>query len=278
MSSTTYTDMLWQMAPSWLQGLYGRIFLRAIGAEFDARVVDRTTEAAKAKLASHTDTLPEVGQDRGIVRGPGESDASYTARCRQWIPDRTQRGSPWAMLRQLGGIFDGTSAYAAVLSRHAGTDQISGDPVYTLHRYVQIGQTSTHQSAVSSTANQWLWYPPVKGCELWVVIYPSRSGDVRPALYTRSRFGDGRALGSGVIGSTLTREQAAAIRVVVRAWAPEHTFVRSVILSDTEDQFTTLSGHELGGVANGYWRYSTQSLSVQVAARNTHGMYSALIG
>lgn len=103
--------MLWEewlpaLAPGWLQRQWGGGYLRAVGAEQD-ELLSEVIQARKAMMPNYagagpaTDALPIIGAERGLERGPSDTDASYGERLRRAWETLPTRGSPRGLLTQL---------------------------------------------------------------------------------------------------------------------------------------------------------------------------------
>jgi hypothetical protein len=87
------------LAPGWLQDQWGRAFLGALGARKDAHVA-LLKEAAKCGMPSlcPVDALALLGAERGIDRGPAETEASYRGRVRAAWDTWRWAGTPFGLL------------------------------------------------------------------------------------------------------------------------------------------------------------------------------------
>jgi hypothetical protein len=87
------------IAPPWLQREKGAAWLRALGDVKDGQV-ERCKAAVKARmpLLAPADALGAIGVERGIPRGPGESNASYAGRLVGAWETWACAGSPRGML------------------------------------------------------------------------------------------------------------------------------------------------------------------------------------
>jgi hypothetical protein len=77
----SYEDHLPTIVPPWLAGPTGRAFFGAVGALMD-QVRKRLIDAVKARLPSTaaSDALAEIGRDRGLPQGAGESMQAFALR------------------------------------------------------------------------------------------------------------------------------------------------------------------------------------------------------
>ena len=104
----TFRHVAIQSAPPWLQRSVGARILYTIGVHFDA-LITLTELSLMARYPDHTpvDGLAMLGRDRKIQRGFSEPAKSYASRLNNWLIDRKQKGSPYAMMRQLCGYMTG---------------------------------------------------------------------------------------------------------------------------------------------------------------------------
>ena len=118
-----YRAVILQLVPRWLRkgsegaGIAGK-FLYAIGINIDASA-DALVAGVKRRFPGYNgqyDSLPAIGADRRMARGPSELDASYAARLLTWLGPQGHptRGGPYAMLTQLYGYWQGTFAMTLV--------------------------------------------------------------------------------------------------------------------------------------------------------------------
>jgi hypothetical protein len=90
------------IAPPWLQREKGAAWLRALGDVKDGQV-ERCKQAVKVRMPilAPADALGAIGVERGIPRGPGESNASYAGRLVGAWETWASAGSPRGMLAAL---------------------------------------------------------------------------------------------------------------------------------------------------------------------------------
>lgn len=92
--------------PPWLSTGNAEKFLYAIGVH-----ADMFADALIAGVASRfpnvysDESLPIIGRERRIARGPNEASATYAARLRRWLDDHRRRGGPYALLAQLAAYY-----------------------------------------------------------------------------------------------------------------------------------------------------------------------------
>ena len=88
------------VAPPWLLQPNGAAWLQAFGHLKDY-LAGRSKEAVKARLTAlcPTDALATIGTERGIPRGPGETDARYRTRLQAAWTAWQWAGTPYGMLQ-----------------------------------------------------------------------------------------------------------------------------------------------------------------------------------
>lgn len=98
----TFRDTMRRISPPWLQNGNAERYLYAMAVQ-----VDVLGEALIASLKLRfpglysEESLPLIGRERRIARGPNEPAASYATRLLRWLDDHQRRGGPHAMLAQL---------------------------------------------------------------------------------------------------------------------------------------------------------------------------------
>jgi hypothetical protein len=108
-----YEDYLPAIVPPWLQAFWGGHYFKAVG-----RAMDGVTEAMRAAgnlkfpTQAPSDALPYVARERGLPRGPSETETAHRSRLENawnlWPPDDTPGagvggggGSHLGMLKEL---------------------------------------------------------------------------------------------------------------------------------------------------------------------------------
>lgn len=133
---TTLRDSLRRRSPRWLQGGNAEKVLYSIGVHLDA-LVDAAVLAVKFRFPNlvTAETLPLIGRERRIARGPSNTDAVYANRLRTWRQDHRKRGGPISLLNQLGAYYDHLFAidlyYVPSLTRDARRFALSVGGVIT---------------------------------------------------------------------------------------------------------------------------------------------------
>lgn len=109
MPRPTYTQLVMSSAPRWLRRTEGYRLLYALGAVLDTQVT-RNRDAIALRFprpGGDTSALNLIGTERGLARGPQETDATYRARIQPWIDVTKRKGNAFALLEQLGAYLAG---------------------------------------------------------------------------------------------------------------------------------------------------------------------------
>lgn len=97
-----YFEQMPQAAVNWLQGPNGAKFLRTLGLSIDQMVeLWRTAVRHRFPWFASMDALEAVGSERGIIRGPVETEISYRARVFDAWVSWELAGSPKDLLLHL---------------------------------------------------------------------------------------------------------------------------------------------------------------------------------
>lgn len=207
-----YRDAILKIVPRWLRkgsigpGVIGRV-LYAIGIQLDS-LADALVEGVKRRfpgLNGQYDSLPLLGADRRIARGPTETDAGYAARLLPWQQAHRGRGGAYAMLTQLYGFWQG--AFAIDLIYFSGK-------TYSIDT---SGNITTSQQAGTHVPAPW--------AQWWLVFHwpTSQSND--------GKWGDPGVWGDGgVWGSDLLPATVANILIVPTEWNAAHASGHVVLL------------------------------------------------
>ena len=114
MTDRRVAGTLKRISPPWLTRTRGGAMLGAFGDVLDD-VLERSALGTRARFPGddggesfavdmptvQASSLPVIGRQRRISRGPSEADSVYAGRLRRWWTDHQKRGGAVAMLRQL---------------------------------------------------------------------------------------------------------------------------------------------------------------------------------
>jgi hypothetical protein len=209
-----------RLTPPWLQRSVGGRVMRGIASVVDEHV-DRLSGGVRIRfpgfdpLDIDPDALALTGRERRILRGPGETAATYASRLRTWWDAHRLRGGPYALLEQLRAFFAATYPVRMDVVAQSGTRYwMDEDGVITRDSIVWEGDGTG------------------KWARIWVFFYLTalpaslitHAGDV---LVTHA--GDtliGEALGGGEVSD----EFAALFTAIPREWSAAHIDKTTVVL------------------------------------------------
>jgi len=129
----TYRDrMRERWSPPWMQTGNNEKLMYAV-----AVLVDTLGDALVAGLALRYpglytyESLPVIGRERRIARGPNESDATYAERLRLWLDAHRGRGGPYALLAQLYAYYAPSNFVAHLIYRSGRHFRMAADGTIT---------------------------------------------------------------------------------------------------------------------------------------------------
>jgi hypothetical protein len=124
----TFRDRIRQLSPPWLQHGNNEKFLYAMAVQLDA-FSDALTAAVKSRFPNlySDESLPLIGRERRIARGPAEASETYAVRLTRWLDDHRRRGGPYAMLAQLHAYFAPNNFPIDLVYRNGRTYQMDVD-------------------------------------------------------------------------------------------------------------------------------------------------------
>lgn len=204
-------------------------------------------------VTAPSDALTAMGRDRRVVRGIGETEASYAARLVNWLDDRRTAGNPYTLMKTL-------AAYTG-----AGTSFRTVDVRGNWYSRAADGT----QTAVLAQGN-WNWDGGAdRWSRFWVIVYPSAS------LWTATgnAWGDSACQAWGdaghTWGSTALPDQVATMRFLVNDWKPAGTRCVNIIAAFDASSFNPASPEP-----DGLWARSSKTVNgVRVASRLSTARY-----
>jgi hypothetical protein len=208
-----FRDAVRSVAPWWLarvESTTGKM-LWAFGLMLDG-LVEAQVAAIKVRFPGlySFESLPLLGRERRIRRGPNESDEVYATRLPRWLDDHRLRGGPYALLEQV-------RAYWA-------PDAFKVDLVYRSGRRFQMDPGTT----IVRDDIEWDYDEKPEKWARWSLFYFWSDELVSDdgTWDDPGTWDDG-----GVWDSNLTVEQAEDIRAVPSEWNNAHCFGEVVLLS-----------------------------------------------
>jgi len=228
--TTTYRDTLRRLSPPWLSRGFAEKLIYTIGVHLDA-LGDGVINAIAARFpnAYTPETLAVTGRERGIRRGPGETDAGYAARLDAWWDAHRKRGNPYALMRQLQAYLTPHLVPMAVVNNSGAWYSLdaAGVPGY-----------------VAETA--WNWdNDTTRWSRFWLILFPP------PSLWRpNAGWSFGGAWGPDTFGnpdelvtwgSTARIDEVNQIRTLVAEWQAPHARCQNIIVAWDDDVFTPLN-------------------------------------
>jgi hypothetical protein len=217
----SYRDLVRRLVPPWLSDrsprplTVGFRLIYAMGTALDG-IFEWTVQGLSSKFPGFgTPTaLPYIGRDRGVIRGPNESDESYAARLIPWLDAWRTAGSPVTVLKQLRPFFLPDAPPPMRTVTNSGT------------WYVYDADTET--VSVSKLAN-WNWDDkPELWARLWLIIDSSTGFPWGPD----GTWGDGNAWGDGrTWGTDATRAEVETVQAIIGQWKAAHGYYINTIIS-----------------------------------------------
>lgn len=255
MATPRFRNLLKQ-GPAWLYAGDGGPLLYAIGVTLDAFV-----ERLRLGLRSHfprfaeRDALLLLARDHNIIPAPGETDEHLAERIVRAVPDWKNAGGPYGMMRQLRAYL-GHDIRIRVYNAAGSWFQVDVD-----------GSTS---AAVDT--GEWDWDDldyATNWSRFWVVLYSPGGVPWSP----EGAWGDGEAWGESESGwgSTMTPEEAEAIKVVIRQYKPAGSRCETAILTfDLDNWQSPYTDGETDGTQGGW---HVMDGTVARASRPKHSRY-----
>lgn len=204
--------------------------------------------------------LPLISESRGLIRGVGESEASWSARLVTFRDMWKRSGSAEAIVRRLWEYLPGHPMIRFV---NRGGYWVTIDGSGTITTADQGGASRWDWDSVSNPSNTGWW-------DAWLIIYqPSYTPD--PGLWGAPGdvYGEtGYALGF----TDAPNDQLRSIRNLIATWKRESTNLRCVVMAQNAADFDPLNG--ASRMPDGTWaQYSKIVLGVAVEARPTDLRY-----
>lgn len=247
-----------------------------------ARLADLFLETAWEGLLA---TMPGVGtptalsllgQARGMLQGPAEPNASYSARLTQWLATWANCGSAEVMAQQIQAYMTGQGSLGAgvrpivrVFDRSGNwvTANPSGSLTLTTGLplpWDTVGGTDKQSALVTSTwwSDMWIVIAPASGT---TPIYPYYTGTSDPAWL--ANFGATPTLGGGL---QIPLAVSQGLLSIVKTWKAAHTYFRAIILAEDTTSFSPTGPSPADGY---YGNWSLDVAGVQTPHRSSSHRY-----
>ena len=151
------------------------------------------------------ESLPLIGRERRIARGPAESDASYAPRLLRWLDDHRARGGPYAMLAQIYAYYAASGSFVVELVYRNGK------------RFAMDTAGAVVEDLVAFSVDA----EPERWARWWLFYY----------------------LPPGVDVTALTDAEVASYRLVPREWNAAHCIGSLMLVGDGGELWNYPDGH-----------------------------------
>jgi hypothetical protein len=206
----------------------------------------------------NVDALPLLGRDRGVVRGPAETPASYAARLRKWRQGWRTAGTGFGLLGELRGVLGPTPPRVRLVSAAGVWHTIEEDGTRKLHTPDGAGYAVSPLgvvTAISTPAHPWDW----DGGDDWARVWPIIYAPTNPPLH-----GTGGVYGYGMrfygtpnetLGTTATPAFVQMARGLFAQRKPAGISVPYIVVAFDEGSFDpeTAGPYPAGGMPDGTW-------------------------
>lgn len=269
-------DFYLAMAPPWLQDPQktGGKFVGTMGVVSDL-LLEKAEQALLSRMpgALNPGTLPFIGADRLIPRGPGETEREYAARLRQAFDIWQLAGISEGVLRQVLGFLEAFKPRGRVVTDSSRWISYAPGADLTQHAAYQNGGINwnwDNEGDPHPTAGPawWRW---------WLVLYSTTASGNNWAG-TRAKWGAvGRKWGDldKAWGVGIPSDVFRSIRAMVGLSKRAGSWLRWFVISFDDGLFEpTAAGDDVINPAGGWKRFGHVVNNVYVAARPTNASYA----
>lgn len=209
----TFRDTVRNMTAWWLtrtESTTGKM-LWGFGLMLDG-LVEAQVAAIKHRFPGlySMESLPLLGRDRRIRRGPNESDEVYALRLPRWLDDHRRRGGPYAMLEQIRAYWSPAAFKVELIYR-------------TGRRFTMDVDASIVRDDVPFDYDE----QPQKHARWWLFYYWPDGVEPDGVWDDAGTWSDG-----GVWDSDLTPVEVENIRAIPTEWNNARCFGEVVLMSD----------------------------------------------
>lgn len=223
---TTFRDTLHFRAPPRLRRFFGSRLLYAFGVHMDA-FGDAVVAGVKARFPNlyTNETLGIIGRERGIRRGPAETDTGYAARLENWFETHRRRANPYSLMRLLQAHLTPHLVPMAVVNNSGCW--------YTMASDGTPGYHATSAWNWDGNTARWSRY--------WLILYPPNT-----LWQPTDQWGAGDNWGNNTFGnpdtqvtwgSTAHRDEVDQIRTLVAEWQAPHSRCQNIIVAWNDSVF-----------------------------------------
>jgi hypothetical protein len=257
----TFRESIKAISPSWFQSGVAEKFVYSIGILLDD-LSEGVRQGVMSRMPGHcpSDALPAIGNDRQLVRGFQEPDATFAARLSAAFSAWQKAGVPDELMNQL-------AAYVAPTTLQFRT--VSQSAVNTSTTTWFQRSTAGALTYIRWSPGNWNWDGQTKWWRSWVIIYGGSLFNAGRSWTDGWTWGDGRTWGSNA-----TAAQVSTIQALVKQWKPAHTQVINIIVVFDNALFDMNKPPGDASLPDGnFGTWSKQSAGVQVPARFANAAY-----
>ena len=206
-------DIYLNYVPTWLAGTKGGKILGTLIAFLDT-ALSNFDEASNAAVGRGTvDALTYVGDERGVIRGRLDDDASYRVKLRGWIQARQEDGSQLGLAKRIWEYLGDSRVRVVNRAGHWITIETDGS--------VSVTDASWDWDSVSNPERNDPLNP--YWSDEWIIIYPTYP--VRPGT-----MGELPAPTDGYgLGQMVPRNQVNDILDIISQSKAAHSKVRAIL-------------------------------------------------
>lgn len=255
----SFFEQFQNLVPAWLSAGDGGNVLASLSLLMDDMNA-RVKAGLVARFPSYApddQALGAIGRDRSITRGINEPAAAYAVRLRTAFDAHQTQGNPFTLLQQIQAYLQQPCVVRTVdASGNWFSLDASGNPSANL-----VSGVWTWDAVDSS-----FW------ARFWVVIYPV--GGTSPFASTLTSADVASA--TAPWGLTITLDQAAALRDIVRNWKPANAICQWIIVSFDANYFgpSSIAGDlPTSSFANWGTNTSVSGVPTRVPSRFSQGRY-----
>jgi hypothetical protein len=212
--------------PWFLQDPNGGAFLEAIGLTLDVGTQTLLTGLRQMlPFQAFLDNLRHIGEDRGLVQQPTESEQSYRRRLAEWRQILAHHGSHYGEMIDLQPFFLPGSVPRIRIVHQAGDGSCA-----TWHTLNPDGSYERHKQ----TPSNWNWDQNFfRWSRFWVIIYVD--ADVGPV---GAEWDDGCEWDDGTIwDGYLNEDQIADILAIINGAKAPHSVCAGIIIATDPASF-----------------------------------------
>jgi len=244
----TLTQYLGLVTPAWLKGLWGQRWINALGGKQDA-LVTHAKDGTKSRYPdiAPSGALPYIGDERGIEKAPGESDADY--RLRLWGAWETWQWSGTSI-----GVYNGLVTCGLTVSDWLGTPWWSWLSTWPETGHVWIMNAADWTDCPDGDDD------PAHWARFWVVIDGYAEGFSSDGTWgSGGTWGDGGAWG---FGSSPTAAEVERWKRVIRKWKGAHATCPAILVITSSGSWGDVWGMPGVWGGSGTWGGSVVHITV----------------